>query len=57
MEYPDDMIARELTRMDSIMFTSIRPRDLVRYVSLGNDAKKRCKSLDNVHRMIEAVRG
>lgn len=53
MEQPDDAIAKELTRMDNIMFTSIRPRDLVRYVSLNSEAKKRCRSLENVHRMIE----
>jgi hypothetical protein len=53
MEQSDEIIAAELTRMDNIMFTSIRPRDLVRYVSLGSEAKKRCRSLDNVHRMIE----
>lgn len=53
MEQPEEAIAKELTRMDSIMFTSIRPRDLVRYVSLNSEAKKRCQRLDNVHRMIE----
>jgi hypothetical protein len=53
MDQPDEAIAKELTRMDNIMFTSIRPRDLVRYVSLNADAKKRCRSLENVHRMIE----
>jgi hypothetical protein len=53
MEQSDEAIAKELTRMDSIMFTSIRPRDLVRYVSLNAEAKKRCRGLENVHRMIE----
>jgi hypothetical protein len=53
MEQSDEAIAKELTRMDNIMFTSIRPRDLVRYVSLNAEAKKRCRSLENVHRMIE----
>lgn len=53
MEQPDEIIAKELTRMDNIMFTSMRPRDLVRYVSMNAEAKKRCRSLDNVHRMIE----
>ncbi|KAF2839551.1 ras GEF [Patellaria atrata CBS 101060] len=49
----DESIARELTRMDWIMFSSIRPRDLVRHVSLSGEQKKRCKSLENVNRMIE----
>ncbi|TLD36712.1 ras GEF [Venturia nashicola] len=53
MDQPDELIARELTRMDFILFTSIRPRDLVRYVSLSAKQKERCRSLENVHRMIE----
>jgi hypothetical protein len=53
MEQPDELIARELTRMDFILFTSIRPRDLVRYVGLSTEQKKGCRSLENVHRMIE----
>ncbi|KAK3681546.1 hypothetical protein LTR37_020854 [Vermiconidia calcicola] len=53
MEYPDDVIARELTRMDWIMFSSIRPRDLVRQVSLTKEEQSRCKNLSHVNRMIE----
>jgi hypothetical protein len=53
MEQPDELIARELTRMDFILFTSIRPRDLVRYVGLKETQRKLCRSLENVHRMIE----
>jgi len=53
MEQPDEAIARELTRMDFLLFTSIRPRDLVRYVGLNTEQKKRCRSLENVHGMIE----
>ncbi|KAL1632479.1 hypothetical protein SLS56_003557 [Neofusicoccum ribis] len=49
----EENIARELTRMDWIMFQSIRPRDLVRHVSMNAAEKKKCKSLDNVDRMIE----
>ncbi|KAI7154404.1 ras GEF [Hortaea werneckii] len=48
---PDDLIAKELTRMDWVMFSSIRPRDLVRQVSMSE--KARCKSLIHVNRMIE----
>jgi hypothetical protein len=53
MDQPDELVAKELTRMDFILFTSIRPRDLVRYVGLSSEQKKRCRSLENVHRMIE----
>ncbi|KAJ4380962.1 hypothetical protein N0V86_003309 [Didymella sp. IMI 355093] len=51
MACDDDIIARELTRMDWIMFSSVRPRDLVRHVSLSTEAKKQCKQLENVTRM------
>ncbi|KAK4985856.1 hypothetical protein LTR66_008054 [Elasticomyces elasticus] len=53
MDQPDELIARELTRIDWIMFSSIRPRDLVRHVSLTAAQKAACKSLVNVNRMIE----
>ncbi|KAI9802491.1 MAG: hypothetical protein M1825_002876 [Sarcosagium campestre] len=48
----EDDIALELTRMDWVMFTSIRPRDLVRHVTLPLHLKENCKSLENVNRMI-----
>ncbi|KAF2768205.1 ras GEF [Teratosphaeria nubilosa] len=51
MEIPDEIIARELTRMDWIMFSSIRPRDLVR--QLSSVEKARCRDLVHVGRMIE----
>ncbi|EMC95338.1 hypothetical protein BAUCODRAFT_578020 [Baudoinia panamericana UAMH 10762] len=50
MELPDGAIAKELTRMDWVMFSAIRPRDLVRHVSAAE--KARCKNLVNVNRMI-----
>ncbi|KAF2005293.1 rap guanine nucleotide exchange factor 4 [Amniculicola lignicola CBS 123094] len=53
MNEDDTAIAQELTRIDWIMFSSIRPRDLVRHVSMNAEEKKRCKSLENVNRMIE----
>ncbi|PSN63703.1 ras GEF [Corynespora cassiicola Philippines] len=53
MNESDEAIAKELTRMDWIMFSSIRPRDLVRHVSMNADEKKRCKNLENVNRMID----
>ncbi|KAG9771772.1 ras GEF, partial [Aureobasidium melanogenum] len=53
METPTDSIACELTRIDWIMFSAVRPRDLVRHVSLSQAQKARCKSLVHVSRMIE----
>lgn len=52
MDIPDDDIADELTRIDWIMFSSIRIRDFVRHVSLPSGQKEKCKSLRNVNRMI-----
>ncbi|KAL8908729.1 MAG: hypothetical protein Q9171_005315, partial [Xanthocarpia ochracea] len=52
MRTSDEDIAQELTRIDWIMFASIRPRDLVRHVSLPEAEKEQCKSLQNVTRMI-----
>lgn len=52
MDIPGEDVARELTRIDWIMYCSIRPRDLVRHVSLANDQKDKCKSLENFNRMI-----
>lgn len=51
MACEDEVIAKELTRMDWIMFSSVRPRDLVRDVSLSTEARKQCKQLENVTRM------
>ncbi|OAK98267.1 ras GEF [Phaeosphaeriaceae sp. SRC1lsM3a] len=51
MNETDETIAKELTRIDWIMFSSIRPRDLVRYVHLNTEEKKKCKNLENVTRM------
>jgi len=55
METSEDNIARELTRQDWILFTAIRPRDLIRHVSLSAEEKKRFrgKGLANVQRMID----
>ncbi|KAJ4016584.1 hypothetical protein NW752_003710 [Fusarium irregulare] len=52
MDIPADDVADELTRIDWIMFSSIRIRDFVRHVSLSASQKERCKSLRNVNRMI-----
>jgi hypothetical protein len=53
MNESDEAIAKELTRIDWIMFSSVRPRDLVRHVSLNTEEKKKCKNLENVTRMTE----
>lgn len=52
MRLSDEDVAQELTRIDWIMFSAIRPRDLVRYVSLSEGDKGNCKNLENVTRMI-----
>ena len=52
MDITDDDIADELTRIDWIMFSSIRVRDFVRHVSLSASQKDKCTSLQNVNRMI-----
>nr|POE96471.1 ras guanine nucleotide exchange factor k [Quercus suber] len=53
MDKPDELIARELTRMDWVMFSSIRPRDLVRQVSLPPSERAKCKSTVHVDRLVE----
>jgi len=53
MTETDEAIAKELTRIDWIMFSSVRPRDLVRHVSLNAEEKKKCKNLQNVTRMTD----
>ena len=52
METPDEDFARELTRIDWIMYNSFGPRDLVRHVSISGVDKDKVKSLQNVKRMI-----
>ncbi|OAA60633.1 RAP guanine nucleotide exchange factor 4 [Cordyceps fumosorosea ARSEF 2679] len=52
MDLSDDEIADELTRIDWILFSSIRIRDFVRYVSLSSTQKEKATSLKNVNRMI-----
>lgn len=53
LDISDDDFASEITRIDWIMFSSIRVRDLVRHVSLPLALKGKCKSLANVNRMID----
>ena len=52
IESPNEDIAREMTRIDWIMYSSIRPRDLIRHVSLSPNEKEKCTGLGHVTRMI-----
>ncbi|KAK3320867.1 ras guanine nucleotide exchange factor domain-containing protein [Cercophora scortea] len=52
MDLDPDEIAEEITRIDWVMFSSIRIRDMVRHVSLPSDQKDKCRSLHNVDRMV-----
>ncbi|KAJ5617863.1 hypothetical protein N7537_002977 [Penicillium hordei] len=53
MDTPEEEFARELTRVDWVMYNSFRPRDLVRHVSISGMDKDKIKSLTNVNRMIK----
>lgn len=60
IEISDDDFARELTRIDWVMYSSISPRDLVRHVGLASirqtgkeKALKSSNALRNVDRMID----
>ncbi|PGH19090.1 hypothetical protein AJ79_00124 [Helicocarpus griseus UAMH5409] len=53
MEIPDEEFAREVTRIDWVMFSSFRPRELVRHVSISSDDRANAKGLCNVNRMID----
>ena len=50
IDTPDEEFARELTRIDWILYSAIQPRDLVRMVSVANSEKHHSKSLQNVGR-------
>ncbi|KAI5863443.1 ras GEF [Durotheca rogersii] len=52
MDTANDDIADEMTRIDWVMFSSIRIRDLIRHVSLSTEMKEKCKAMKNVNRMI-----
>ncbi|KAI1460757.1 ras GEF [Annulohypoxylon moriforme] len=52
MDTQNDDIADEMTRIDWVMFSSIRIRDLVRHVSLSTEQKEKCRAMKNVNRMI-----
>ena len=53
MEIPEEEFAREVTRIDWIMYSSFRPRELVRHASMSGEDKDKAKGLENVNRMIK----
>ncbi|EER43408.1 rap guanine nucleotide exchange factor 5 [Histoplasma capsulatum H143] len=53
MDISEDEFAREITRIDWVMFSSFRPRELVRHVSVSADDRASSKGLCNVNRMID----
>ena len=53
VDAPEESIALELTRIDWILYSSIKPRDLVRDISLHADIKEKRRSLEHVNRMID----
>ena len=50
---PDNVIAREMTCIDWIMFNAIQPRDMVRHITVSTGERARFRELPNVTRMIE----
>lgn len=50
METPVEEIAREITRIDWTMYSSIRPRDFVRHVTISE--KRRSRRNDNISVMV-----
>lgn len=53
METPIDDLAREITRVDWTMYSSIRPRDFVRHVCLTTEQKKNSRRVDNISMMVK----
>ena len=51
MDTPIDDLAREITRIDWMMYSSIRPRDFVRHVTLS-ERKRASRRNDNISQMV-----
>jgi hypothetical protein len=51
MDTSDEDFADEMTRIDWVMFSAVRLRDLVRSVSLPLDQREKCRSLASVNRL------
>lgn len=52
MEMSNDVIAKELTRIDWILFTGIRPRDLIRHINNSGEARTATKGIETIDRMV-----
>ncbi|KAI9723800.1 MAG: hypothetical protein M1828_004050 [Chrysothrix sp. TS-e1954] len=53
MDQPDILIARELTRMDWIMFNAIKTRDLIRHVTLPYSERSKYPGLESVNHVVD----
>jgi hypothetical protein len=54
MDLPTEIIAQEITRIDWIMFSANRPRDLIRHISLAPHQKADCsRNLLHINRKID----
>lgn len=53
METPIDDLAREITRVDWTMYSSIRPRDFVRHVCLTTEQRRNSRRVDNISMMVK----
>ncbi|RMZ76170.1 hypothetical protein DV738_g5102, partial [Chaetothyriales sp. CBS 135597] len=51
MDTPTEELAREITRIDWTLYSSIRPRDYVRHVSLSSQ-KRAARRQDNISQMV-----
>ncbi|RMD39657.1 hypothetical protein DV735_g5471, partial [Chaetothyriales sp. CBS 134920] len=51
MDTPTEELAREITRIDWTLYSSIRPRDYVRHVSLSSQ-KRASRRQDNISQMV-----
>lgn len=52
MDFPDDDFAKVLTRIDWVMYSSFRPRDLVQHVNVSGQEKHKIRNLKHVNRLI-----
>ena len=53
IDTPEEDCAKELTRIDRILYSAIRPRDLIRHVSMTSDQREQCRGLEYVTQMID----
>lgn len=53
MQQPEESIARELTRIDWILFSAATPRDIFRHATMSEKERARCPAMKNVKRMVQ----